>query len=72
MFSSSGTIDQVTEIVIRSAIEVHKTLGAGLLESVYRECMIVEMTQAQLCFEHERHVELTYKGVPINTSLRLT
>ena len=71
MFSSAAHINQVTEIVIRSAIEVHKTLGAGLLESVYRECMIVEMTQAQLCFEHERHVELTYKGVPINTSLRL-
>ena len=71
MFSSAAHINQVTQIVIRSAIEVHKTLGAGLLESVYRECMIVEMTQAQLCFEHERHVELTYKGVPINTSLRL-
>ena len=71
MMPSPAHINQVTERVIGSAIEVHETLGAGLLESVYRECMIVEMAQAQLCFEHERHVELTYKGVPINSSLRL-
>lgn len=71
MISSPAHINQVTEIVIGSAIEVHKTLGAGLLESVYRDCMIIEMTQAQLCFEHERHVELTYKGVPLNSRLRL-
>jgi len=71
MISSPAHINQVTEIVIGSAIEVHKTLGAGLLESVYRECMIVEMTRAQVCFEHERHVALTYKGIPINSSLRL-
>ena len=71
MMPSPAHINQVTERVIGSAIEVHKTLGAGLLESVYRECMIVEMTRAQVCFEHERHVALTYKGVPINSSLRL-
>jgi len=71
MISSPAHINQVTEIVIGSAIEVHKTLGAGLLESVYGECMIVEMTRAQVCFEHERHVALTYKGIPINSSLRL-
>ena len=40
MMSSPAHINQVTERVIGSAIEVHKTLGAGLLESVYRECMI--------------------------------
>ena len=47
------------------------TLGAGLLESVYRECMIIELAHAQLCFELERSIKLTYKGVPINSSLRL-
>lgn len=71
MISSPAHINQVTELVIGCAIEVHKTLGAGLLESVYRECMFIEMTQAQLRFEHERHIKLTYKGVPINSSLRL-
>ena len=68
---STADINQVTETIIGCAIEVHKTLGAGLLESVYRECMVIEMTRAQLCFERERHITLTYKGVPINSRLRL-
>lgn len=46
-------------------------LGAGLLESVYRECLIVEMTNARLRFESERCIKLSYKGVPINSKLRL-
>ena len=71
MISSSEHINQLTERIIGCAIEVHKTLGAGLLESVYRECMIIEMTHAQLCFEHERYITLMYKGVPINSRLRV-
>src|SRR5687768_8869117 len=71
MIPPTADINQVTETIIGCAIEVHKTLGAGLLESVYRECMIIEMTHAQLCFEQERRIKLTYKGVPVNSSLRL-
>ena len=71
MISSSEHINELTERIIGCAIEVHKTLGAGLLESVYRECMIIEMTHAQLCFEDERYITLTYKGVPINSRLRV-
>jgi GxxExxY protein len=64
-------INQLTEQIIGCAIEVHKILGAGLLESVYRECMIIEMTRAPLCFERERSIKLMYKGAPVNTCLRL-
>jgi GxxExxY protein len=64
-------IKQVTETIIGCAIEVHKTLGAGLLESVYKECMIIELAHAQLCVGHERNIKLTYKGVAINSRLRL-
>ena len=71
MISPPAHINRLTETIIGCAIEVHRTLGAGLLESVYRECMIIEMTHAQLCFEHERQIKLTYKGVLINSSLRL-
>ncbi len=42
-----------------------------LLESVYRECMIVEMKNAGLRFESERCINLAYKGVPINSKLRV-
>ena len=71
MISSPDHINQLTENIIGCAIEVHKTFGAGLLESVYRECMIVEMRQAQLSFEQERKIKLTYKGVAINSCLRV-
>jgi GxxExxY protein len=64
-------IKQVTETIIGCAIEVHKTLGAGLLESVYRECMTIELAHSQLCFGRERNITLTYRGVPINSRLRL-
>ena len=64
-------LEQLTEAIIGCAIEVHKTIGAGLLESVYRECMILEMQNAGLCFESERCIGLTYKGVPINSRMRL-
>jgi GxxExxY protein len=71
MISQPAHIEQLTETIIGCAIEVHKTLGAGLLESVYRECMSIEMAHAQLRFEYERNVKLWYKGVPINSRLRL-
>lgn len=71
MDQSHADINQITKKIIGCAIEVHKTLGAGLLESVYRECMVIEMRTAGLRFESERHLKLTYKGVPINSTLRL-
>lgn len=71
MTSPPAHLEQLTESIIGCAIEVHKTFGAGLLESVYRECMLIELKRAQLCFESERCVKLTYKGVPINNHLRV-
>lgn len=64
-------LEQLTETIIGCAIEVHKTLGAGLLESVYRESMSVELTYAHLSFEHERKVSLKYKGAELKSCLRL-
>ena len=66
-----GEIDALTEKVIGCAIEVHRTLGPGLLESVYRECMIIEMRGKHLSVECERHVPLEYKGQRINGRLKL-
>jgi GxxExxY protein len=71
MVTSPDRLNELTEAIIGCAIEVHKALGPGLLESVYRECLNIEMTRARLCFEHERRIPLMYKGVPINSTLRL-
>ena len=61
----------ITEGIIGAAIEVHKVLGAGLLESSYEECMLYELKKAG--FEVERQVELPikYKGINLDSSYRL-
>jgi GxxExxY protein len=64
-------VEALTEKVIGCAIEVHRTLGPGLLESVYRECRIIETRGEHLCVESERHVSLEYKGQRIKGRLKL-
>src|SRR5687767_3495539 len=64
-------IDQLTERIIGCAIEVHKALGSGLLESVYRECMIIELGTAQLRVESEQCVPITYRNRRIKGGLKL-
>ena len=71
MSPSRADVDALTEKVIGCAIEVHRTLGPGLLEGVYRECLIVELAAAQLGVQSERRVHLEYKGQPIRGELKL-
>ncbi|RPI52481.1 MAG: GxxExxY protein [Acidobacteria bacterium] len=63
-------INQLTDLIIGCGIEVHKALGAGLLESVYRECFVIELAAAQLNVACERRVKLNYKGKPIKSQLQ--
>ena len=64
-------VEELTEKIIGCAIEVHRILGPGLLESVYRDCMIIEMRRHQLRVESERPVLLDYKGQRIKGGLKL-
>lgn len=57
--------------VIGLAIEVHRTLGPGLLESVYRECLALELVGANVPFEQERPIDIDYKQTRIRNRLRL-
>jgi GxxExxY protein len=61
----------LTEQVIAAAIEVHRELGPGLLESVYQEAMCCELRLRGLHFECQRAVPLRYKGEPLTNDLRL-
>ena len=63
--------DILTELVIKSAIEVHKELGPGLLESVYESCFIDEMTNAGLSVKSQRYVPVYYKGKDLGGALKL-
>ena len=57
--------------VIGCALEVYKTLGPGLLESVYEKALIHELSQKGLTVETQVEVETNYKGVNIGEGLRL-
>ncbi len=62
--------DLATEI-IGSAITVHKTLGPGLLESAYKECLFYELISKGLYVEKERPLPLIYKEIRMDCGYRL-
>ena len=64
-------IEPLTKRIIGCAIEVHRALGPGLLESVYRECILIELGSELLHVEPNRHVTLKYRGRRINSELTL-
>ena len=59
-------IDLLTQKVIGCAIEVHKTLGPGLLESTYESCLLHELHQARIVAERQVLLPINYKGVTID------
>jgi GxxExxY protein len=64
-------IERIVHQVIRCAIEVHRVLGPGLLESVYRDCLADEVQASGLRIETERLVPIQYKGRRLKSTLRL-
>ena len=63
--------EQATAEIVGAAIEVHRALGPGLLESVYEECLAVELKLRGLLFTRQQSVPLRYKGQAIGTDLRI-
>lgn len=67
---SKKYLDIMTYEIIGAAIEVHKELGPGLLESVYHKCLKKELETRQIQFETELSVPIEYKGEDIDADLR--
>ena len=61
----------ISELIIAAAIEVHRTLGPGLLESVYEEALCQEFRIRGIHFERQQAVPIDYKGTKLATDLRL-
>ena len=61
----------LTETIIGCAIEVHRALGPGLLESAYEECLCYEIGLRNLHFERQKLLPLTYKEVKLEAGYRL-
>jgi GxxExxY protein len=63
-------IDQLTQIIIGCAIAVHNALGPGLLESIYRDCLVIELQHHGLVVKCEYAVPIFYRGKRIRGDLR--
>jgi GxxExxY protein len=63
--------DSLSELVIGAAIEVHRNLGAGLLESAYEECLCYELAQKQIAFERQIDLPVKYKNIELKINYRI-
>lgn len=62
---------ELTELILGCAIEVHKTLGPGLLESVYESCLAYELVKAGCCVDRQKALPVSYKGEELQEGFRL-
>jgi GxxExxY protein len=63
--------DHLTEKVIGFAIEVHRQLGPGLLESAYEECLCYELRQSGLSFRRQVPLPVVYKAIRLDCGYRI-
>ncbi len=62
---------QITEAIIGAAIEVHRELGPGLLESAYEECFCHELHLRDLSFQRQVDLPVSYKGLKLDCGYRI-
>jgi GxxExxY protein len=63
--------DSRTSPIIASAIEVHRHLGPGLLESAYEECLCHELHLRNITFERQVSLPVLYKGLPLDCGYQI-
>ena len=63
--------NELTSSVIKCAIQVHRALGPGLLESAYRECLSYELISVGLDVEKEKPMPIIYKEVKLDHGYRM-
>jgi GxxExxY protein len=64
-------LEDLTQELIGAAIEVHKHLGPGLLESAYEECLCHELTIRGIHFERQVSIPVEYKGIKLDCGYRV-
>ncbi len=64
-------LNRITEQIIGAAIEVHRALGPGLLESAYEECLCRELALRSIPYERQRPLLVEYKGLKLECGYRL-
>lgn len=63
--------DEASREIIGAAIEVHKQLGPGLLESVYEDCLDQEFNLRYMPYERQKKIPIQYKGTSVGDGLRV-
>ncbi|TWH51616.1 GxxExxY protein [Sporomusa sp. KB1] len=66
--NSDLNMNRLTGLVIGAAVEVHRMLGPGYLESVYEEALSAEFTMQNIPFERQKTISINYKGFPVGES----
>jgi len=69
--SERDEINRITEAIIGAAINVHKALGPGLLETAYEACIAYELVEKGLKIEQQKPLPLVYKQVKLDCGYRL-
>jgi GxxExxY protein len=64
-------LNKITEAIIGAAIDVHKSLGPGLLESAYQTCLTYELIERGHIVETQKSLPIVYKGVHLDAGYRL-
>ena len=65
------TENEIAKIVFESGLQIHKTLGPGLLESAYEECLYFDLVNAGLEVEKQKSLPLIYKEIKLDTGYRV-
>jgi GxxExxY protein len=69
--SEKEELDKITQAIIGAAIQVHQTLGLGLLESAYAACLAFELAEQGYRIEKEKPLPLIYKTMELDCAYRL-
>lgn len=64
-------VNELTQRTIEAAIEVHKHLGPGLLESAYEECLCEELSFGDLRFERQKPLPISYRNIKLDCGYRI-
>lgn len=71
METKNYTENELSKIVFEAALKVHRTLGPGLLESAYHQCLFYELSKTDLIVQKEKALPLIYETVKLDCGYRL-
>jgi len=69
-YITKKSLDELTYRIIGAAIHVQKCLGAGLLENIYHQCLMIKLEDRGILFKSELDVRIVFNGREIETPLR--